>query len=131
MANHRNSVYRCGERSGAWIKTKHWREGEFVIGGWSPPYRDHGWGLLVGEVEEDGELPFRGRVEWGINPTDREELLRTLAPLTRAVSPFVDRRYRADDLYVSPSVTAEIRYLEVTTSGVLRHATFRQIGGRW
>ena len=131
VAKRRTSVYRCGERSDAWIKAKHWHEGEFVIGGWSPPYRDHGWGLLVGEADEEGDLRFRGRVEWGITLTDREELEGTLAPLSSHISPFVDHRERVDDVYVSPSVSVEIRYLEVTTSGVLRHATFRQIGGRW
>jgi ATP-dependent DNA ligase len=34
-------------------------------------------------------------------------------------------------VYVEPSISAEIRYLEVTSSGVLRHAMFRQLGGRW
>jgi hypothetical protein len=28
-------------------------------------------------------------------------------------------------------MSAEIRYLEITSSGVLRHAMFRQLGGRW
>ena len=81
-------------------------------------------------VDQDGDLRFRGRIEWGITLTDREQLERTLGPLTSPVSPFVDRRERADDVYASPSETVEIRYLEVTASDVLRHATFRQIGGR-
>ena len=69
-------------------------------------------------------------MEWGIGPAARDELDRALTPLTHSTSPFADRR-RDHDVYVEPSLSAEIRYLEVTSSGVLRHATFRQLGGRW
>ena len=44
------------ERSNAWVKTKHWRVSEFVIGGWSEPYGDHGRGRLVGEPDESVAL---------------------------------------------------------------------------
>ena len=49
-------------------------------GGWSPPYRDHGWGLLVGEVDQEA-TSVSAVAWWGITLTDREELERTLAPL--------------------------------------------------
>jgi len=34
-------------------------------------------------------------------------------------------------VYVEPVLAAEIRYPEQTSAGLLRHATFRQLGGRW
>jgi hypothetical protein len=34
-------------------------------------------------------------------------------------------------VYVEPVRAAEIRYPEQTSAGLLRHATFRQLGGRW
>ena len=130
VAKRRTSIYRCGERTSAWVKTKHWREGEFVIGGWSPPYGDHGWGLLVGERDGDA-LRFRGRVEFGFAPGLKEQIASQLASQQRPRSPFVNRRGRTGDVYVEPVSTAEVRYLELTASGFLRHATFRQLGGRW
>jgi bifunctional non-homologous end joining protein LigD len=102
-----------------------------VIGGWSPSRKDHGWGLLVGELDEAGGLSFRGRVEYGFAPGDREDLERIFLPLERSASCFIDARTHHDDVYVEPSLTAEIRYLEQTSAGLLRHATFRQLGGRW
>ncbi len=130
VAKRRTSIYRCGERTSAWVKAKHWRVGEFVIGGWSPPYGDHGWGLLIGEADGDRGLVSRGRVEFGFAPGERDDLETMLHPLSCATSPFTDRR-RAHDEYVEPALTAEIRNLEVTSTGVLRHPSFRQLGGRW
>ena len=92
---------------------------------------DHGWGLLVGELDETGGLTFRGRVEYGFAPGDREDLERLLFPLQRSGSCFTDTRLNHDDVFVEPSLTAEIRYLEQTSAALLRHASFRQLGGRW
>ena len=131
VAKRRTSLYRCGERTSAWVKTKHWRTGEFVIGGWSEPYGDHGWGMLVGEPDESSSLRFRGRVEFGFAPGEREDLAKALAAIEVDASPFADRAAHVGDTFVEPVMLAEIRYLEVTTSGVLRHAVFRQLGGRW
>jgi bifunctional non-homologous end joining protein LigD len=128
VAKRRTSIYRCGERTSAWVKTKHWREGEFVMGGWSPPHGDHGWGLLVGERHGDA-LRFRGRVEFGFAPGQKEHVATQLASLRRSSSPFADRRARAGDVYVEPVSSAEVRYRDLTSSGILRHATFRQLGG--
>jgi bifunctional non-homologous end joining protein LigD len=94
----------------------------------TPP---HGWGLLVGEVDERGVLSYRGRVEFGITPDVRAALEEKLAPLERPTSPFGQRFSEADASYVEPHISAEIRYLERTSQGRLRHAMFRQPGGRW
>lgn len=68
VAKRERSMYHPGVRSRDWIKTKHWIVEEFLIGGWSPPRNRHGWGLLVGELDERGVLRYRGRVEFGISP---------------------------------------------------------------
>jgi bifunctional non-homologous end joining protein LigD len=128
IAKRRTSIYRCGERSPNWIKTEHWLEGEFVIGGWSPPRKDHGWGLLVGEPDERGTLAFRGRVELGITVADREELEAMLSVRRAVADPFAGVRGHPDNHYVEPDLTVGIRYLEVTSGGLLRHAVFRQLG---
>jgi len=69
-------------------------------------------------------------VEFGFAPGERDTLGRTLRAITAEASPFADRRRHAGDTFVEPVMSAEIRYLEVTLSGALRHALFRQLGGR-
>jgi hypothetical protein len=45
--------------------------------------------------------------------------------------PFGQRLNEPDATYLEPHFPAEIRYLEQTSQGRLRHAAFRQLGGRW
>jgi bifunctional non-homologous end joining protein LigD len=129
VAKRLRSRYRAGLRTKDWIKTKHWRETEFVIGGWAPPRPEHGWGLLIGEAGEDGRLHYRGRVEFGITPAVREELKNRLQG--RQSCPFVEIVHEPGARFVKPNATVEIRFLERTSGDRLRHATFRQLGGRW
>jgi bifunctional non-homologous end joining protein LigD len=131
VAKRRRSMYRSGVRTRDWIKTKHWVVEEFLIGGWSPPRHEHGWGLLVGEMDEQGMLRYRGRVEFGITADVRAAFEEQLAPLVRETSAFADRVHEPDAVFVEAKVLAEIRYLERTSGGLLRLAAFRQVGGRW
>jgi bifunctional non-homologous end joining protein LigD len=128
VAKKLRSRYRAGRRTSDWIKTKHWQEAAFVIGGWAPPRPEHGWGLLIGDVDEDGRLHYCGRVEFGITSPVREELENRLEP--RQSCPFVEIVHEPGARFVKPNLTAEIRFLERTFGNRLRHATFRQLGGR-
>jgi bifunctional non-homologous end joining protein LigD len=131
VAKRRRSMYHPGVRTRDWIKTKHWKVAEFLIGGWSPPRHQHGWGLLVGEIDERRVLRYRGQVEFGISADIRAAFEDQLALLLRRTSPFTARLHEPDAVFVEPKVLAEIRYLERTSGGLLRHAAFRQLGGRW
>jgi bifunctional non-homologous end joining protein LigD len=64
------------KRSGVWIKIKLYRQGSFVIGGYTQPAgeRKHLGALLVG-VYENGMLKFAGRVGTGFS----EKLLKALS----------------------------------------------------
>jgi bifunctional non-homologous end joining protein LigD len=129
VAKKLRSRYRAGIRTRDWIKTKHWQEAEFVVGGWAPPRPEHGWGLLIGDMGEDGRLHYCGRVEFGITSPVRDELENRLQP--RQSCPFVEIVHEPGANFVKPNVTAEIRFLERTSGDRLRHATFRQLGGQW
>jgi ATP-dependent DNA ligase len=59
----------------------------------------------------------------------REELENRLQP--RQSSPFVEIAHEPGAQFVKPNVTVEILFLERTSGDRLRHATFRQLGGRW
>jgi bifunctional non-homologous end joining protein LigD len=64
------------KRAGAWIKLKLYRQGSFVIGGYTQPAgeRKHLGALLVG-VYDNGKLKFAGRAGTGFS----EKLLKALS----------------------------------------------------
>jgi bifunctional non-homologous end joining protein LigD len=127
VAKRRRSMYQPGVRSRDWIKTKHWVVEEFLIGGWSPAAHEHGWGLLVGEVEPRGAFSV-SPAGWSSGSW------RTSAPPSRSGWSrwYAEARvYEPDAVFVEPRVLADIRYLDRTSGGLLRHAAFRQLGGRW
>jgi bifunctional non-homologous end joining protein LigD len=88
-------------------------------------------GPQVGELDERGVLRHRGRVEFGVTEDVVAALHERLGPLVRRTSPFGQRLNEPDATYLEPHLPAEIRYLERTSEGRLRHAAFRQLGGRW
>ena len=129
-------MYVPGERSSDWVKLKLERRQEFVIGG----YRSAGKtidALLVGYYE-DGALRFAGKVRAGFVPNVRREVFEKLQAFRIAHCPFVDlpspgpSRWgggiTADEMrdmeWVEPKVLAQIRFVEWTAEGRLRHARF-------
>ena len=68
LAKRRDSTYAAGRRSRAWIKVKHVRTQEVVIGGWKPGNgaRAHRVGSLLLGIPEDGALRFVGKVGTGL-----------------------------------------------------------------
>ncbi len=75
IAKERQSVYRPGERSGAWLKMKVYEKGEFVLGGYT--FGGRAWAgaaarpreplasLLLGLHDEQGRLVYVGEVAGG------------------------------------------------------------------
>jgi bifunctional non-homologous end joining protein LigD len=136
IAKRRQSRYEPGLRSGAWVKFKVERQQEFVIGG----YRPGSLGvdaLLIG-YHVDGKLRFAAKVRAGLTPHVRRQLVGTLKPLHASDCPFVDlpssRSSRwgggvtAEQMremqWVRPSLVAQVRFVEWTSDGHLRHAAF-------
>jgi bifunctional non-homologous end joining protein LigD len=121
--------YRPGDRSGDWLKVKHVRTQEVVIGGVRPGQggRNGSIGsLLMGIPTADG-LHYVGRVGSGFG----DRMLRLLdeqlgARRTDAV-PFVDvpDADASDAWWVLPDLVGEVAYAEVTPDGRLRHARWR------
>jgi bifunctional non-homologous end joining protein LigD len=124
-----DAPYVGGKRTPLWRKVKLEHEQEFVIGGYTLPTegadRDHLGALLVGYHDEHGALRYAGKVGTGYTRATLEMLASTLAPLRRATSPFADApRRREAVVWVKPTLVAQIRYNEMTESGVLRQPTF-------
>lgn len=125
-----DAAYAAGRRTPDWRKVKLEREQEFVIGGYTAPTegasRDHFGALLVGYYDADGALRYAGKVGTGYTHPMLALLARKLAPLRRSTSPFVDapRYSRTTTAWVKPVLVAQVRYNEMTESGILRQPAF-------
>ncbi|UYN99045.1 MAG: DNA ligase D [Devosia sp.] len=125
IAKKADAPYR-GERTRTWLKIKCLKRQEFVIGGWSPSSRRHGFASLLVGSWENGELVYRGRVGTGFTQDLLAELDAQLKRLARKTSPFaaVPKDPARDANWVRPDLVAEIAYAEMTEDGILRHASF-------
>ena len=144
VAKRRDSRYEPGRRTTAWVKVKHTRRQELVIGGWLPGdgRRSERIGaLLVGyhhgavPTPDDGSagpepaasrLRYAGRVGTGFTDSVLDDLAQRLAPLRRVTSPFDPRpRLPRNAVFVEPSLVAEIEFAQWTADGVMRAPSFK------
>jgi DNA ligase D-like protein (predicted ligase) len=138
IAKRKNSLYRAGERSSDWVKLKLERQQEFVVGGYRPDGAGAVDALLVGYYDEGRSLRFAGKVRAGMVPHIRRDLLRKLKPLEVTGCPFInlpDARAsrwgggvtieQMDTMrWVKQDLVVQIRFVEWTAEGRLRHAKF-------
>ena len=132
VAKRRNSVYQQGRRSTTWLKHKNWSDIEVVVGGYRPGRgnRAHTIGsLLIGLPEETG-LRYVGRVGTGFTDAQLRSLAEELGPLEISRSPFLDKLDRpveSSAVWVLPKIVGEVRFMDWTTAGHLRHPSWRGI----
>ena len=136
IAKRKDSRYESGERSGAWLKLKLDRQQEFVVGGYRPG--SHGVDALLVGVYDGKDLRFAGKVRAGMNPPVRRVLFDGLEPLHTTGCPFVDlpttqpgrwgsgvtAEEMAELQWVKPQLVVQIRFVEWTADGQLRHSAF-------
>jgi len=136
VAKRNDSSYQSGERSGAWVKLKLDKQQEFVIGGYRPG--PNGIDALLVGYYEGRALRFAGKVRAGFTPHLRREVFEALKALHVARCPFVDlpnsktshwgggvtAEQMAEMVWVKPRLVAQIRFVEFTNDGHLRHAAF-------
>ncbi|SIR47630.1 ATP-dependent DNA ligase [Microbacterium sp. RURRCA19A] len=124
-----HAPYRRGQRSDRWLKVKHSRTQEVVIGGIRPGKGNRAGtigSLLVGVPSADG-LQYAGRVGSGFGEQTLARLTEQLEPLRTDADPFVgvpaaDAR---DALWVRPVLVGEVEFAEFTPGGILRQARWR------
>jgi bifunctional non-homologous end joining protein LigD len=136
VAKRKDSLYEPGERSAAWQKLKLENQQEFVIGGYRPGSNGVD-ALLVGYYDDSG-LRFAGKVRAGFVPHLRREVMKALKPHHVDQCPFVDlpnsktsrwgggvaAAEMREMQWVKPELVAQIRFVEWTSEGRLRHAAF-------
>lgn len=123
-----DSTYQPGRRSPAWVKEKHWRTQEVVIGGWraGEGVRGGGIGSLLMGIPAGGKLTFVGRVGTGFTERQLAALKKKLTPTDE--SPFdapLSRPDAAAVTFVQPTLVGEVRYSERTADGRLRQPSWR------
>jgi len=124
-----DAPYVEGKRTPLWRKVKLEHEQEFVIGGYTLPTdgadRDHFGALLVGWYDDDGALRYAGKVGTGYTRATLASLGKQLSALRRTTSPFADAPAgREKVIWVRPVLVAQVRYNEMTDTGMLRQPAF-------
>jgi bifunctional non-homologous end joining protein LigD len=128
IAKRLDSRYAPGRRDGSWLKVKHSRRQELVIGGWTEGRRARQGRLGALELgvhdPETGELKYAGRVGTGFDEAELDRLAMLLRPLARSRSPFGGRQPARGAHFVEPALVAEIEFGEWTRDGRLRHPRY-------
>jgi bifunctional non-homologous end joining protein LigD len=136
IAKRRTSQYTPGERHTSWLKLKLDRQQEFVVGGYCPG--SHGIDALLVGYYEGKDLRFAGKVRAEFTPLVRRQVHGKIAPLEIANCSFVDLpnsktshwgagvtpEEMSQMRWVKPTLVAQIRFVEWTAEGHLRHAAF-------
>ena len=131
LAKRRDSGYLPGRRSRDWLKAKHIRMQEVVVGGWSPGEGRRAGGigsLLLGVHDDEGRLVYAGHVGTGFSERVLADLGARLARLERPAAPFADEVPRAHAKgahWVAPELVGEVAFSEWTRDGRMRHPTWR------
>jgi len=128
VAKRLDSRYEPGRRTGAWIKIKHVRRQELVIGGWLPGEgrRAERIGALLMGYYEDRALRYAGRVGTGFTERTLTELTNLLKPLRTGVNPFEDPpKLPRNAEFVAPELVADVEFREWTGEGVMRAPSFK------
>jgi bifunctional non-homologous end joining protein LigD len=133
MAKRLGSIYTPGKRSPNWRKIKHRRRVDVVVGGFTTGdgNRANTFGaLLVGRWDGD-TLVFAGGVGTGFTQALLDELSGRLRDLEIDDCPFEPPppvAYRRAARWVDPVLTATIEMTEFTNDGLVRHASFVELG---
>jgi bifunctional non-homologous end joining protein LigD len=128
IAKRLDSRYEAGRRTGAWLKIKHTRRQELVIGGWIPGEgrRTNRIGALLMGYRRDGAFVYAGRVGTGFTERTLAQLTERLEPLRRPGTPFDSGpRLPRESVFVQPCLVAEIEFREWTGEGVMRAPSFK------
>jgi bifunctional non-homologous end joining protein LigD len=129
VAKKRDSSYSAGTRSRAWMKIKHHRTQEVVVGGWRPGNgrRASTVGSLLLGIPSSGGLRYVGRVGTGFGDNDLEQITTTLVALERKTTPFADvpNADASDAHWVTPTLVGEVEFAEWTSADRLRQPSWR------
>jgi bifunctional non-homologous end joining protein LigD len=129
IGKRKDSRYESGKRSGAWLKVKPTRSGDFVVGGYT---RGKGGraplgALLVG-YWEGKKLRFASHVGSGFDDKTLAQVKKRLEPLQRKTNPFAEKpELNAPTTWVEPKLVAEVKFHSWTEDRHLRAPVFLRL----
>ncbi len=115
------------KRSTSWVKIKHSKRQEFVIGGFTAPKggRKNFGALLIG-VHKGNDLVYAGHVGGGFNTKLLEDVSKKLKALVQIQCPFKkEPKTNTKATWVKPKLICEVSYAEWTSDGILRQPIFQ------
>jgi len=130
IAKRLSSVYEPGVRARTWIKIRHARTVDVIVGGWVPGRGRLGGlpgALLVGERHPGGGLRYAGSVGTGWSDAERQRLAELLHVAAVDTCPFDGTPPVAGAHWVLPRLVGEVRYATRTKAGRLRHPSWHRL----
>lgn len=126
VAKRDDARYEPGRRSRSWLKVKHHRRQEMVVGGWlrGEGSRVGTFGALLLGVHDAEGLRYSGRVGTGFDARALALLVERMAPLAQAESPFDAGSVPRGAQFVAPELVVEVRFGEWTEDGIIRHPVY-------
>ncbi len=125
IAKKATSKYHEGKRSKDWLKIKTTLQQEMVIGGYTSPQGNRtGIGAIICGYYQDGKLIYGGKVGSGFDELTLKDLEKKLKRLDRKTTPFEKEPKLKDAHWVTPSLVAQIKFMEWTEDGSMRHPVF-------
>ena len=125
IAKKSSSKYHDGKRSKDWLKIKTTLQQEMVIGGYTSPQGSRtGIGAIICGYYQDGKLIYGGKVGSGFDEATLIDLEKKLKRLDRKTSAFEKEPKLKDSHWVTPSLVAQIKFMEWTQDGSMRHPVF-------
>ncbi|MFD4033038.1 non-homologous end-joining DNA ligase [Streptomyces sp. NPDC058637] len=129
IAKRLTSVYEPGVRSRTWVKIRHVRTMDVIVGGWVPGRGRLGGlpgALLVGERHEGG-LRYAGSVGTGWSDAERTRLAGLLSVAAIDTCPFDEVPPVVGARWVLPRLVGEVRYATRTRAGRLRQPSWHRL----
>lgn len=132
VAKRLSSSYQAGRRSRDWVKVKHTKARDLVVGGYKPGAGGRGGriGSLLLGTYQDSQLIFAGHVGSGLTDAVLDTLGEFLATLRRPTSPFaagVPAEQAREAVWCEPVLVVEVRFSEWPADGRIRHPVFRRL----
>jgi bifunctional non-homologous end joining protein LigD len=119
-----DSKYRAG-RSADWIKVRASKHDDFVIVGFTEPGGSRtGFGALHLANYDGNELRYAGSVGTGFTARMIDETYQALLPLKVKKAACSGAPAGPDHTWIAPKAVCEVKYLEWTEEGLLRHPVF-------
>ena len=122
-----DGVYRSG-RSHEWVKIRASKVDDFAVIGLKASKSTRGTFGSLHIAQYDGDrLVYAGSVGTGLTPKHMKEVIARVGETSRGRPAIEGLPKATEDRWVEPAVVVEVRYLERTEAGQLRHPVFLRL----